>query len=49
MTTKMDELVDQARCALCGEGVHIDGHEGRIACDGCNMATDSCTCPGEPG
>ena len=36
-----------ATCALCGAGVHIDDHEGRVACNGCGMATDNCTCTGE--
>ncbi|MGI9032778.1 MAG: hypothetical protein ACR2HY_03655 [Acidimicrobiales bacterium] len=42
--TKITELLGQSSCALCGKGVHIDNHEGRVACDGCNMATDNCTC-----
>ena len=36
-----------AVCALCGAGVHIDDHENRVACNGCGMATDNCTCTGE--
>ena len=44
MTTRIEELVRQGSCALCGNGVHIDSHEGRVACNGCNMATDNCTC-----
>jgi ribosomal protein S27AE len=43
--TKLDEIVSRGTCALCGKGVHIDNHEGRVACNGCNMATDNCTCP----
>lgn len=31
-------------CAMCGDDVHIDEVEGRVVCDGCKMATDSCTC-----
>ena len=42
--TKINEIVSRGTCALCGKGVHIDNHEGRVACDGCNMATDNCTC-----
>ena len=42
--TKITEIVSRATCALCGKGVHIDNHEGRVACNGCNMATDNCTC-----
>jgi hypothetical protein len=43
--SRMDEILTQASCAMCGKGVHIDdGHEGRVACDGCNLATDNCTC-----
>ena len=42
--TKIDEIVNRGTCALCGKGVHIDNHEGRVACNGCNMATDNCTC-----
>lgn len=49
MTNKMDELIAQSCCALCGNGVHVDNHEGRVACDGCNMATDGCTCVGKSG
>ncbi|HEX2274124.1 MAG TPA: hypothetical protein VHG90_09665 [Acidimicrobiales bacterium] len=33
-------------CALCGAGVHLEA-EGRVACNGCGMATDNCTCTGE--
>ncbi len=36
-----------ATCAICGNGVHIDDHEGRVACNGCGMATDNCTCSGQ--
>jgi ribosomal protein S27AE len=42
--TKINDIVNRATCALCGKGVHIDNHEGRVACNGCNMATDNCTC-----
>jgi len=42
--TKIAEIVSKGTCALCGKGVHIDTHEGRVACNGCNMATDNCTC-----
>jgi len=42
--TRIRDLLSQSTCALCGKGVHIDNHEGRVACDGCNMATDNCTC-----
>jgi hypothetical protein len=42
--TKITEIVSRGTCALCGKGVHIDSHEGRVACDGCGMATDNCTC-----
>jgi hypothetical protein len=42
--TKVDELIRRGVCALCNRGVHIDNHEGRVHCDGCNMATDNCTC-----
>jgi ribosomal protein S27AE len=42
--TRITELLSQSTCALCGKGVHIDNHEGRVACDGCNMATDNCDC-----
>lgn len=43
--TKLD--LSNATCALCGAGVHFDDHEGRVACNGCGMATDNCTCTGE--
>jgi ribosomal protein S27AE len=36
-----------ATCAICGAGVHIDNHEGRVACNDCGMPTDNCTCTGE--
>ncbi len=36
-----------ATCAICGAGVHIDEHEGRVACDACEKPTDNCTCTGE--
>ncbi len=36
-----------ATCAICGAGVHIDDHEGPVACDGCGKPTDNCTCTGE--
>ncbi len=39
--------LSNATCALCGAGVHFDNHEGRVACNGCGMATDNCTCTGE--
>jgi len=42
--TELTRLLSQGVCALCGKGVHIDDHEGRVACDGCNMATDNCSC-----
>jgi len=45
--TRMDEIITQSSCALCGKGVHIDNHEGRVACNGCGMATDNCTCEPE--
>jgi len=31
-------------CALCGADVRIDDGEGRVVCEGCDMATDNCTC-----
>lgn len=42
--SKLEELLERATCGLCGKGVHIDDHEGRVACDGCGLATDNCTC-----
>jgi ribosomal protein S27AE len=45
--TKLSDIISRGTCALCGKGVHIDNHEGRVACNGCNMATDNCTCPPE--
>lgn len=42
--TELDTILSRAVCALCGMGVHIDDHEGRVACNGCNMATDNCDC-----
>lgn len=43
----LTELIGKSVCALCGNGVHIDDHEGRVACNGCNHATDNCTCLGD--
>lgn len=31
-------------CAMCGKDVRLDEKEGRVVCEGCDMATDSCTC-----
>ena len=31
-----------ATCVMCGSGVHYK--EGRVACDGCDLPTDSCLC-----
>ena len=45
--TKLADIIARGQCALCGKGVHIDNHEGRVASNGCNMATDNCTCPPE--
>jgi len=45
--TRINDIITQASCALCGKGVHIDSHEGRVACNGCGMATDNCTCDPE--
>ncbi len=42
--TTLSELLSRSTCALCGNRVHIDDHEGRVSCDGCNMATDNCDC-----
>ncbi len=44
--SKLSDIIARGQCALCGKGVHIDNHEGRVACNGCNMATDNCTCGG---
>lgn len=41
----MDALMSSATCAMCLRGVHYK--EGRVACDGCDLPTDSCLC--EPG
>jgi len=30
-----------ATCAICGAGVHIDDHEGPVACDGCGKPIDN--------
>jgi hypothetical protein len=38
----IDELMSQAMCAMCGEGVHFEA--GRVACDGCDLPTDCCLC-----
>ena len=42
--SNIDDMVDQGTCATCGKGLHIDDHEGRVACDGCNLPVDNCTC-----
>jgi hypothetical protein len=44
--TKIDDLVSRGVCALCGRGVHLD-EEGRVACNGCQLAIDNCTCSSE--
>lgn len=31
-------------CGLCGKDVRLDEHEGRVVCEGCDRATDNCTC-----
>ena len=31
-----------ATCVMCGSGVHYK--EGRVACDACDLPTDSCLC-----
>ena len=31
-------------CALCGAAVRLDEKEGRVVCEGCDRATDNCTC-----
>ena len=31
-------------CALCGKDVRLDEAEGRVVCEGCDRATDNCTC-----
>lgn len=31
-------------CAMCGKDVRLDEDEGRVFCEGCNRATDNCTC-----
>jgi hypothetical protein len=31
-----------ASCVMCGRGVHEN--RGRVACDGCDLPTDSCLC-----
>ena len=42
--TQADNIISQARCALCGQGVYIDPKHGRITCSGCNQYTDCCIC-----
>jgi hypothetical protein len=32
-----------AVCSKCGAGVGRN-EEGRVTCNGCNMATENCTC-----
>ena len=39
-----DNIISQSRCAMCGQGVHIDAKHGRITCNGCNQYTDCCFC-----
>jgi predicted amidophosphoribosyltransferase len=31
-------------CAMCGKDVKLDDREGRVVCEGCEKATDNCTC-----
>lgn len=42
--TQADNIISQSRCAMCGQGVHIDAKHGRITCNACNLATEYCTC-----
>jgi hypothetical protein len=42
--TNLDDILRRGSCALCGRGVHLDDKEGRVACDGCDIPTDNCTC-----
>ncbi len=42
--TNLDDILRRGSCAICGAGVHLDDKEGRVACDGCGVPTDNCTC-----
>lgn len=42
--TNLDDILRRGSCALCGRTVHLDDKEGRVACDGCDIPTDNCTC-----
>ena len=35
--------VVEGLCEQCGRGTHLN-EEGRVSCDGCDMATDLCQC-----
>jgi uncharacterized Zn finger protein (UPF0148 family) len=41
--SKLDEILAHSTCAACGAGVYRND-EGRIACNGCNLATEECEC-----
>ncbi len=38
----VDPFMTGATCVMCRRGVHY--REGRVACDGCDLPTDSCLC-----
>ena len=44
---KLQELISRGSCSQCGQGVYLDDSDGRIACSGCQLATEECNCAGE--
>ncbi len=43
----VDQFMTGATCVMCRRGVHY--REGRVACDGCDLPTDSCLCEAQEG
>jgi uncharacterized membrane protein len=39
----LEDYLSGATCAICGSGVGLN-EEGRVVCEGCNIAIDNCTC-----
>lgn len=44
---KLKDIIGRGSCALCGKGVYLNDADGRIACTGCKLATEECSCTTE--
>ncbi|MGQ0744323.1 MAG: hypothetical protein ACT4OS_08335 [Acidimicrobiales bacterium] len=44
LMNRLDELIARGSCSACGQGVFMDNSIGRVACKGCNLVTEECTC-----